>query len=167
MTITKGAKADTIDIRRPAGEAARFTFPKKGPIPHDAVHLIVEQALELRRGFWGMVAAGVNPAEIQKIAKAAGHASAKRAQVPDPSIIELLQAERIVECFEADLGVRPPIATHFGASPTPRALKSFVSAPTLSNDTILAIRGQIANFAKEWTGAAVGTRFDLRYLAPD
>ena len=94
IAITKGAKADTIDIRRPNGEEVRFTLSKKGPVPHDCVHLIVEQALALRRGFWGMVAAGVDPDEIQTIAKAAGHASAKRAQIPDQSIVELLQAER-------------------------------------------------------------------------
>ncbi|MEJ2410561.1 MAG: hypothetical protein P8Y48_14945 [Novosphingobium sp.] len=36
------------------------------------------------------------------ITKACGHASASRAQVPDPAIVELPQAERPVECFEAD-----------------------------------------------------------------
>ncbi len=165
VAFTKGAKDDSIEIRRPAAEAVRFTFPKKGPIPHDCVHLIVEQALDLRRGFWGMVAAGVDPGEIQKIAKAAGHASAKRAQLPDQSIIELLQAERIVECFEADFWGAPADCDTFRSVADAACFDSFVPTPTLSDDLILAVREQIARFAEEWIAAPLGTRFDLCYRA--
>ena len=167
VAITKGAKADSIDIRRPAGESVRFTFPKKGPIPHDCVHLIVEQSLELRRGFWGLVAAGVDPGEIQEIAKAAGHASAKRAQLPDPSIVELLQAERIVECFEADFWGAPADCDTFRSVADAACSESFVPTPILSDDTILAIREQIARFAKDWIAAPLGARFDFFYRAAD
>jgi hypothetical protein len=76
ITITKGAKTDWVEIARPDGAPTHFEFPKKGPVPHDAVHLFVETALGLTRGFWGMVADGGAPADIQDIAKAAGHASA-------------------------------------------------------------------------------------------
>lgn len=167
VAITKGTKDDTIWIRRPVGKSVRFTFPKKGPIPHDGIHLIVEQALELRRGFWGMVAAGGDPAEIQEIAKGAGHASTKRAQIPDPSIIELLQAERLVECVEAELWGVPGDCNTFRSVAEAACFESFVPTPTLGDETILAIRGQIADFAREWTAAPVGTRFDLCYRAPD
>ena len=165
VAITKGAKADTIDIRRPTGEAVRFTFSKKGPIPHDCVHLIVEQALDLRRGFWGMVAAGVDPGEIQMIAKAAGHASAKCAQIPDPSIVELLQAERLVECFEADFWGAPADCNTFRSVADAGCSASFVPTPTLSDETILAIRDEIGRFAREWVAAPLGKRFDFRYPA--
>ena len=164
--ITKGATADAIDVRRPNGEVARFTFPKKGPIPHDSVHLIVEQALGLTRGFWGMVAAGVDPGEIQKIAKDGGHASAKRAQIPDNSIIELLQAERIVECFEADFWGAPTDSNTFRSVAEAARAQSCVPTPTLSDDQILAIREEIANFAKDWIAAPAGKRFDFRYHGP-
>jgi hypothetical protein len=166
VAITKGAKADTIDVRRPAGEAARFTFLKKGPIPHDSVHLIVEQAMGLKRGFWGMVAEGVDPAEIQEIAKAAGHSSAKRALVPDPSIVELIQAERIVECFEADLWSTPADCDTFRSIAEAACSQSLVPTPALSDEAILAIRAQIAGFAKEWTAAPAGAIFHLRYSGP-
>jgi hypothetical protein len=167
VAITKGASADAVEIGRPAGGPARFTFPKKGPIPHDSVHLIVEQALGFKRGFWGMVADGVDPGQIQEIAKAAGHASAKRAQIPDPSIVELIQAERIVECFEADLWGAPTDCDTFRSVADAACSESFVPTPALSDDSILAIRDQIAEFAKQWIAAPVGTRFDLRYHAPD
>lgn len=167
VCITKGASADTIEVKRPAADAVRFTFPKKGPIPHDSVHLIVEQALGLRRGFWGMVADGVDPGQIQEIAKAAGHASAKRAQVPDRSIVELIQAERIVECFEADLWGAPADCDTFRSVAAAACSESLVPTPALSDESILAIRDQIAAFATDWISAPVGTRFDLHYGTPD
>ncbi|WP_305016849.1 isocitrate lyase/phosphoenolpyruvate mutase family protein [Mycobacterium tuberculosis] len=40
------------------------TFPKKGFIPHDAVHVFVERELGLKDAFWGMVKAGRHPEEI-------------------------------------------------------------------------------------------------------
>lgn len=163
LTITKGATSDAIEIRRPSGQAARFDFPKKGPIPHDSVHLFVEQGLGLKRGFWGMVASGTDPAAIQEIAKAAGHASAKRAQIPDSSIVELLQAERIVECFEADFWGAPADGDTFRGVAEAACSQSFVPTPMLSDETISAIRARIAEFAKAWIAAPVGTRFDLRY----
>src|SRR3954453_22084071 len=103
ITITKGERGDRIDAIRADGSSVTTTFPHKGPIPHDAVHFYVESELGLDRGFWGMVASGKHPEEVQDIAKAGGHASASRGRAPDADIIELIQAERAVECFEADL----------------------------------------------------------------
>ena len=87
ITITKGERSDRIDIQRCASDRVSTTFPHKGPVPHDAVHFYVEDELRISDGFWGMVAGGRHPEEIQEIAKAAGHASAKRASVPDVSIV--------------------------------------------------------------------------------
>lgn len=167
VAIIKGASADDIEIARPTGQVVRFSFPKKGPIPHDSVHLIVEQALGLKRGFWGMVASGVDPGDIQEIAKAAGHASASRAKVPDASIVELLQAERLVECFEADLWGAPADGETFRGMVAAGCTASFVPPFVLADDTILAIRAEIEAFATEWIGAPLGARFDLRYQSAD
>lgn len=103
IAITKGLTGDHIAIRRASGACIETTFPKKGPVPHDAVHFFVEQELGFAHGFWGLVAEGRHPEELVELAKAGGHASASRARVPDAEIVELLQAERLVECFEADL----------------------------------------------------------------
>jgi hypothetical protein len=163
VTIIKGDKADSIAIRRPTGAEMRFTFPKKGPIPHDRVHLIVEPVLGLKQGFWGMVAAGLDPDDIQALAKAAGHASATRAQVPDPAIIDLIQAERIVECFEADLWSGPADSETFRSIAEAGCAASFVPTPALSDDQILAIRAEIAAFAADWIAAPIGARFEFWY----
>lgn len=161
--ITKGAKGDVVEIRRASGKATRFEFPKKGPIPHDAVHLFVEQVLGLKRGFWGMVSEGRDPSEIQEIAKAAGHASSTRARVPDADIVELLQAERLVECFEADLWGGPGDCDTFRSVAEAACASSHVSVPLLSDEVIAEVRLLISEFSSQWSASPVGARMALRW----
>jgi hypothetical protein len=165
VTLTKGAALDTVEVRRSGGAPMRFTFPKKGPIPHDYVHFVVEDVFGFARGFWGMVAEGVAPAEIQEIAKAGGHASASRAQIPAPEIVELIQAERLVECFEADLWGAPADGDTFRGVAAAACSQSHVSCPALGDDTIATARSRIAAFAKDWMAAPVGTQFGFRWPA--
>jgi hypothetical protein len=163
VTFTKGRTADTIDVCSAGSERARFTFPKKGPVPHDSVHLIVEQEMGIRRGFWGLIAEGVAPGDIQEIAKAAGHASAARPLPARAEIVELLQAERLVECFEADLWSTPADFETFRGVFAAGCAASLVPALAIDDAKIAAIRARIAAFAKDWTVAPEGARFELRY----
>mgnify|MGYP000252186270 CR=1 FL=1 len=133
ITITKGQAEDRIAIVLANGRQLDSTFPKKGFIPHDAVHLFVERELGLKNAFWGMVASGSHPEEIAGIAKAAGHASASRNTVPDGSIVELLQAERLVEWDGAshDDGTASAIPL---ASPGPRPTTVSTTTGTYGRD---------------------------------
>ena len=163
ISITKGRASDHIEIERSNGDLFRFDFPKKGPIPHDAVHYFVERALSMKSGFWGMVAAGTAPDDVQDIAKAGGHASAKRAGIPDAKIVELLQAERIVECFEADAWSAPASGETFRGVVEAACACSFVAAPTLADTAIERIRSDIADFAQKWRAAPIGAQFDFEF----
>ena len=165
ISITKGDKSDTVAVASEDRSVSTFQFPKKGPIPHDAVHYFVECALGMTRGFWGTVASGVAPEAVQDMAKQGGHASAKRASTPDGAIVELLQAERIVECFEADFWGAPASAETFRAVVEAACASSFVPAPALSDEQIMRIREAIADFAKAWAAAPAGRRFDFTYPA--
>lgn len=156
IAITKGQREDLIVLTRADGTRAETRFPKKGPVPHDAVHWFVERELGLQRGFWGMVAGGHHPAEIQEIAKAAGHASAKRAGVPDAEIVELLQAERIVECFEADLWGGGGATADLIAVAETACSYSQVPLPALDEAAVARIRTGLGAFASEWFAAPQG-----------
>ena len=163
ITITKGQSEDRIAIVRAGGHRMETTFPKKGLIPRDAVHLFVERELGLQQGFWGMVAEGRHPEEIAGIAKAAGHASAARNRVPDASIVELLQAERIVECFEADQwSGGSGAAEDLIAMADVACNSSHVLLPAMDAAQVAAIRAKILAFASEWMAAPLGhvARFD-------
>ena len=162
ITITKGEREDEIEAARPDGTSARTSFPHKGPIPHDAVHFYVESALGLDDAFWGTVAAGRHPEDVAALAKAGGHASAKRASVPDSAIVRLVQAERIVECFEADLWS--------GGETNPETLRAAVAAgcsqslvPSMevTDEAIADIRSCLADLRSRWPAAKPGERLVL------
>jgi len=156
IEITKGRTEDRIAIFRADGTEARTRFPKKGPLPHDAVHFVVEQGLGLTRGFWGMVAQGRHPDQLAKIAKAAGHASASRAGLPGGDIVELLQAERVVEAFEAQLWSGGGDLAGLLAMAEPGCAASHVACPQIAPAQHERITKALNSFAATWTGAQVG-----------
>ena len=165
ITIIKGEREDRIEAVRADGSRALTSFPHKGPVPHDAVHFYVESALGIPDAFWGRVAAGNHPEEIQDIAKAAGHASASRGTVPDSSIVRLVQAERAVECFEADLWG--------GGSGDPETLRAMVCAGCeqslvppihVSDEAIDNIRSNLGGLVARWDAAERGEELILEWV---
>jgi hypothetical protein len=64
---------DRIYVVRPDGSEVHWAFPTYGDDPpHDLIHLVVEAAFGLRRGFWGRVDAGADPAAISAEANRKG-----------------------------------------------------------------------------------------------
>ena len=157
ITITKDDRSDRIEAVRADGSSVCTLLPHKGAVPHDAVHFFVESGLGITAGFWGLGAGWRHPDEIQEIAKAGGHASAKRAGIPDPSIVPMLQAERAVECFEADLWS--------GGEGDPARLRDMIDAgcahsqaPPLevTDGAIAGIRSSLSEFRDHWTSLPRG-----------
>ena len=164
ITITKGEREDRLDIERPDGSRAATQFPHKGPIPHDFVHYAVESELGFDRGFWGLVESGHHPEEVQDIAKAAGHASAKRAQVPSADFVDAIQAERIVEAFEADHwsgGAGDPAGIIYMANAG--CEQSLVPAAPMDAPAVQRIRSRIADFMGRWKTLAPGESIALEW----
>jgi hypothetical protein len=160
VTIIKGTNEDRIGLIRADGSRAETTFAKKGAFPHDAVHYAVEKHLGLAEGFWGKVAGGCDPEEISEMAKAAGHASASRAQVPEPHIVELLQAERIVECFEADMWGGPAADDMLLETIVVACDYSHVPVPPINGATISAIREELAALNARWAFGRIEFRWE-------
>lgn len=166
ISITKGDKEDQLEMERADGTRASTRFPHKGPIPHDFVHYAVESELGIDRGFWGLVDAGHHPEEIQEIAKAAGHASAKRAEVPAADFVPAIQAERIVEAFEADHwsgGQGDPAGVAYMAEAG--CEQSLVAPIALEEAAVERIRARIADFSARWSALAPGGTIDLTWPA--
>lgn len=163
INIAKGSDRDWLRITRADGDVTETSFPKKGTIPHDAVHFFAERTLGFSRGFWGMVADGIDPEAIQSIAKEAGHASAKRAEQPDAQIIQLLQSERLVECLEACL---------WGDEFNPETMRdtyeaacrsSLVPVPELDDRTIGEMGDELQAFAAKWHAIPTGGAVELEW----
>ncbi len=85
--VKTGESHDRIHIRRDDDSEAAWRWKAGGP-PHDLVHLVVEDALGLERGFWGLVSQGADPA----------------AGLEGP---ELIQAEAVVNSIQQGLAMEP------------------------------------------------------------
>ena len=158
--ITKGTREDRVTVSRANGAAVSFQFPKKGPLPHDAVHYVVETVMGLRMAFWGRIAAGQSPDSIQQLAHAGGHPSAKRAAVPAPEIVEMLQAERLVECLEADAwsGGAGDLAT-FNEVYAAACAQSGVEPLALAGQHLARLRAGMQELARQWASGSYRFEF--------
>ncbi|MEZ5920404.1 MAG: hypothetical protein R3C60_03530 [Parvularculaceae bacterium] len=156
ITITRGERDDLIEMLRKDGSRAETRLPKKGPIPHDAVHFVIERALGFRNAFWGAVAGGRHPEEIAAIAAAAGHPSAKRAREPDPAIVEMIQAERLVECFEAEIWGGPGDLETLQSVSDAAMAYSKVPAVMISEDQLQRVRAGLEKLKKDWAATKTG-----------
>jgi hypothetical protein len=164
IRICRGVGSDALEAKASGRAAIRFVTPHKGPVPHDAVHLFVERAFGLQRGFWGLVAEGLSPDDIQALATTGGHASAARAGTPDPGIVQLLQAERLVEIFEADLwgGGQGDEADLLALAGTACAT-SHVPLPSAPNGAVARVRADLAAFARTWTALPRGGEVEVEW----
>lgn len=163
ITITKGASQDHIAVERADGSRTAFGFPKKGPYPHDAYHYFVERELGMQAGFWGLVARGMEPDAVQALAAAGGHASAKRAEEPDPAIVPLLQAERLVECFEAASWSGGADDAMIMAMAEPAWASSHVPPPAGVPERLGSIRAALDDFLGQWRDAPENAAFALTW----
>jgi hypothetical protein len=85
---------DRIYVTRSDGSEASWTFPTYGDgLPHDLVHLVVESAFSLARGFWGRVDEGAEPKIINDQANRRGGADKYSAFGPDRT--ELMLSESL------------------------------------------------------------------------
>lgn len=155
IKITKGLQSDYLSIARNDGSTDATVFPKKGLTSHDAIHYFVERELGLRDAFWGMIAQGHGFEDIINIAKSAGHASASRAEKPDDHIVELIQAERLVECIEADQWGTPSDVETFMAIAEAACERSLVPLPSQLFEKLETLRSKIAKFQATWSAAHV------------
>ena len=163
VEFTKGNDRDFIEARRVDGTTEKTTFPKKWWFPHDAVHLIVERRLRFQHGFWGRIAGGATSDAIAAIAKAGGHASSKRAVRPSVEITELLHAERLVECFEAEMWSKRSDNATFRGILDAACSQSKMPSPDLSDEEIGDIRKELEETLETWRALAVGESLTLRY----
>jgi len=165
MHIEIALRKDTeyVAIERRDGSRTSFSIPRKGPIPHDAYHLVVESVFGIADGFWGRVARGEDPQQIQKAAAMGGHASSKRAMRPDTSLIAIIQAERLVECFEAETWSGQFDDDGLRAMATAGWEASFVPPIDLQGRKLDEVRKELNRIAEVWASMREGEVISLEW----
>lgn len=89
-----------MEVTRSDGSTLAWSIPSyHASLPHDLVHLVVESAFGLRRGFWGLVDGGVDPHAVNAAMKS------RSGFTDEPS--ELLAAEGLAAIHWFDPDVTP------------------------------------------------------------
>jgi hypothetical protein len=109
-------RRDRIHVTRPDGTSVSWDFPSYGDrLPHDLVHLVVEDGLGLGRGFWGLVAEGVEVTLVDNQATLVREGR-PLATAPGVDLTDLRRAEEAVALLGDEGGLDPP-AGAAGAGP--------------------------------------------------
>ena len=164
IKFTKQTNHDQTHAIRDDGTEVIFNFPKKGPFPHDAVHVFVEKRLNLKNGFWGMINQSYSPEKVGQLAKEGGHASASRAIKPSHEIVELIQAERTVECFEAEIWNPSGDPELFINVLKAACDASHIPMPEITASDIEEIRKLIEKYYSEWQSLSIGENITLDFV---
>lgn len=140
---------DRIYVVRSDGSEVSWVFPTYGDaLPHDLIHLVVEAAFGLARGFWGRVDAGADPGAIMAEANRRGGGNKYSGFGPGPS--ELLLAEAL-----ANPGwlVGEPSTEALRESIITACREAELSVPeSLSAERIDQVRAVLKSLASRWRG---------------
>ncbi|MFQ3618347.1 MAG: hypothetical protein SNJ57_15385 [Cyanobacteriota bacterium] len=142
-------KVDWLECIRQDHSTTRCPMPKQGILPHDLVHYVVESSLELRHGFYGLIAAGVG------FPKSAPPWNADEFEIDD--LTEALQAESLVECFQAEMwnGFQP--SENFLEILDIICQQRSVSRPAQATaENLHYVRSQLQHFTQTWEALPIG-----------
>ncbi|PSN11772.1 hypothetical protein C7293_22990 [filamentous cyanobacterium CCT1] len=142
-------KVDWLECVRQDGSSTRCPMPKQGILPHDLVHYVVESTLALRHGFYRLIAAGVG------FPTSAPPWDADQFQIED--LTEALQAESLVECFQAEMwnGFQP--SENFLEILEVTCQQRQVASPAqVTEENVQRVRSQLQHFTQTWDALSVG-----------
>jgi hypothetical protein len=155
--VRSAGERDRIYVTRSDGSQTSWVFPTYGDaLPHDLVHLVVESAFGLTRGFWGRVDEGADPAAISAEANRRGGKNKYAAFGPDQR--ELLLAEALANAsWSADSG---PLLEQLRQA----CADAGESAAAPTRELALRVQSALASLAARWRGlrpkGAIDVSFD-------
>jgi 5-methylcytosine-specific restriction endonuclease McrA len=147
---------DWMECIRDDGTSTRCPMPKQGILPHDFVHYVVEETLNLKRGFYGILAIGVG------FPRSAPPWDAAEFEVGD--LTEALQAESFVECFQAEMWNGFQASENFWEVLQITCTQRNVSAPNhMTSADLQQVRLRLQDHNEQWSALAVGETLTVEF----
>lgn len=147
-------KYDAVELLRPSGDIERLENPKQGIAPHDMVHVLIEQALGMTRGFIGMVVSGLpmamtdQPRERERVGLYG---------------LEAKQSESLVECVQAALwDSAPVIGNDFRELLRVTCEIRQIPAPVLDDATVQHLVDVLRDASRQWQALPPGQAMEFR-----
>jgi len=155
-------RADGVQVLLDGGAYNRVGGPA-GEVPHDIAHLVVESALGLDRGVWGVLAAaGLFRGASILSGRQGPHAARRADEIRRAAREQLNQAEVLVRAV-CDLAAAGAAADLDGlrAATGPRWWSE-----TATPDRVGAAIERLQELGGSWAGLPVGGRLDLDWPSP-
>lgn len=158
IRFTKFAgKQDWLECWRDHGSSTQWPMPKQGILPHDFVHYIVEDTLNLKQGFYGIIANAV------VIPKSSPPWDVAEFMIEDS--IEPLQAESLVECFQAELWNNNQPSENFLEILQVSCEKREIPMPqNITEADLQKVRLRLQDFRHQWETLGIGESIEVQFL---
>lgn len=153
---TRGAR-DRIYATRDDGTEVSWSFPTYGDaLPHDMVHLVVESILGLRQGFWGRVAAGLDPARVNAMVNREGGGNRNPGFGSDKRELYLAEALAALPWSDPERNAASLIAA---VAEGCRA----AGEPVLEVEQVDEVRRRLAELGERWRAIGEKGAIELRW----
>ncbi|MBO9532336.1 MAG: hypothetical protein J7513_05100 [Solirubrobacteraceae bacterium] len=154
-------RADGVEITLEGGSWNRIGGAI-GRVPHDLAHLVVEQELAIRRGLWGILAAG---GLVKNAAFTGGrrppHSAAVARRITSEANEEILRTEVLVRaCADASAGGR------LDAASVREQVGERWWDDHVTDEALIRIDARLLEHAQRWDELAPGADFEAEWVGP-
>jgi hypothetical protein len=158
--VRTGEQRDWVYVERADGTEVSWTWSGDEPaLPHDLVHWVVETEARLVHGFWGLVADGLDPARVNRMADRIASGVTLR-DTSGRDLTDLIHAECLVTAVSGTEAVLDDAARA-------RLRDSFerfgVDPPALSVSDLATMEGRIGDLRRSWFGTPEGSALELEF----
>jgi hypothetical protein len=158
--VRTGDDRDRVYVNRDDGSEVSWSWIRdEVALPHDLAHWVVETGARLTHGFWGLVADGLDPARVNKMADRIASGVTLR-DMSGRDTTELIQAESLTAAVDqlrfgsaeqAIVGLAEA-CDRFGVEPPPVRASDLTMMDGRSND-----------LQRAWFGTPEGTALELEF----
>jgi hypothetical protein len=158
--VRTGEERDRVYVNREDGSEVWWSWIRDElALPHDLEHWVVETGARLTHGFWGLVADGLDPTRVNKMADRIASGVTLR-DMSGRDTTELIQAESLTAAVgqlrfgsaeQAIVGLAEA-CDRFGVEPPP------VRATDLTT-----MEGRANDLQRAWFGTPEGTALELEF----
>lgn len=149
------AESDTLTCVRPDGSTTWHAMARRGILPHDAFHFVVETSLGWHDAFFGHVARGGTLEETTQLLHGQSGGWTK--------ITQALQTEALIECLEAGQwgGAADPVA--FAQNLIAGCRRRGVLPPDITPEELERVRVALRDFGAAWRPLATGASLERTF----
>jgi hypothetical protein len=162
-----GSARDHVTVVLATGRSLEWSWPTRGDaLPHDLAHVAVESAFGLTRGFWGLLASGV---ELATVNRAADHAAPAAGSGLDRVALGHLQQAEVLVNVLAPTWAAPEVDDRTATGLILGACARLrIPCPDHTHVTIVArAREQVAGLAQQWAAIDGSGQITVVFPLPD